>query len=65
MCFLTMLTMILSTELFVAIGIKYPGPRGFLLILSFLFGKLQREALRANKKIKEATVRVAKFANKE
>ena len=24
---------------------KYPGPRGFLFILSFLFGNLRREAL--------------------
>ena len=42
----------------------YPGPRGFLLILSSLIGNLRREELHANKKIKEA-VRVAKFAKKE
>ena len=46
----------------------YPGPRGFLLILSFLFGNLRREALIEEPsqkiKIKEA-VRVAKFAKKE
>ena len=45
----------------------YPGPGGFLLILSFLILKFATRSAdrRANKKkIKEA-VRVAKFANKE